>query len=227
LSVAQWGLCAALVAAVAVERPARAMPLQNADETAAPGSLIEPAAGTEGFLPAEFFLPSADPDAVLVDTVVDQLRSLRGVLRRAAHSLGGDPPESGVARETVITGSTLDVAEQLDGQGLVETDRARRIVDRARDAEEMFAGAIGRASLPTQDVGLQGAPMMAVDAAGASAMRSDGAAPAAGNERQRVLLLAVLIDLAHWLRSEPAFALLAGTLVGLFLWVRRAGQRAG
>jgi hypothetical protein len=226
LSVWQWGVCAGIAAAVVMAPPVQATPLEAADEAAASVSVIEPSAGAEGSLPVEFFLPPADPDAALVNTVVDQLRGLRGVLRRAAHSFDGDPPESGPPQDTVVTGSSLDVAEQLGGQDPVEADRARRIADRLRDADEMLGGVIGRASLPAPEVGLQGAPMMAVDsaAAGPSAPRSAGSSP--GTEPQRELLLTVFVDLAHWLRSEPAFALLGASLLGLFLWVRHAGNRA-
>ena len=229
VSVSRWIVGAALVFIVAACRPAVATPVEDTD-AAVKASLIEPAAGTEVYIPLDFFLENLKPEPSLIETVVDRLRDLRGSIARALRALRSDEPDPGVETARQMPAPVLDVAGELGAQDPVGSDRARALADRIRGVETTPADVAGRTVLAAQDIGLKDSPTLNTDFGGARPVSltpgSTASLDSAIVARRRPLgLPTIVMDVLLWIRHQPFLTFLAISLLGLLFWIRHAAYR--
>jgi hypothetical protein len=215
--------------------PVSASSLEDMDEEVG-ASRVEPAAGSEVDIPADFFLENLKSGPTLADTLadifVDDLRGLRGSIARALRTLKSDEVDPGVEVERHSAAPVLDVAEELGGEDPVGYDRSRELAERIRGADATRPEITLRAALAAQDIWIKDSPTLNTDFAGATSAAPSLSGPPqatvtldARDARPSWVVLDIAADVLLWIRNQPLFTFLAISLLGFLLWMRHAAHR--
>jgi len=214
---------------MATWRPVSAASPEGTDEEAE-ASLAEPAAGSEVYLPADFFLENLKSGPTLADSMADDLRGLRGSIIRALRALKPDEVDPGVEVERQGAAPVLDVAEELGGEDPVGYDRSRELAERIRGADATRPELLLRAALAAQDIWIKDSPNLTTDFAGTTTAAPSSSGPSQPtvtlDARPSWAMLDILADVLLWMRHQPLITILAISLLGFLLWMRHATHRA-
>jgi hypothetical protein len=199
-------------------------------DAAANAALIEPAAGTEVYIPVDLFLENLRQEPSFVETVVDRLLGLRSSIARALRALKADEVDTGVDAAREVPAPVLDVAQELGSQTPVGYDQGRELADRIRGAEATRADVADQTMLAAQDIGIKDSPTLGADFSGVAAVGLSSG----GASFRRVIVdprppwgvLATVMDVLGWIRHQPLLTILAVSLLALLFWMRQAVRRA-
>lgn len=226
LSISRWIVGASLVFVVVASQPALA---QSAEEgkAAVDAALVEPAAGTDIYIPIDIFLEHLDREPTLVETLVDRLRNVRSAVARTLGASRSDETDLGIDLTTDTLPPVLDVAAELGSQVPVEADQARELVERMRDEEMSRAETTARemlaARLARELSAFRSDNANAATAALPSSTSYAAQAPNDGHSLSDVR--EGIAEAIFWIRDQPFVLVVALSLLGLVFWMRHAVHR--